>query len=186
MGHHGAVDPTAVDIHAVSVTPDHCHQCGAALGTCEFEGTELPWCADCELVLSRNPVPGVHVVVHDDERVLLLDEPIPQHEGVWSLPGGHARPDEGPRTAVLRELAEETGLRADPADLRLLTVVHAETPNVAYYLITYGLRRERTAGELTPEREGFEVGYRPLETVRSATDRIRENDRERIELAFEG
>ncbi|WP_227354096.1 NUDIX hydrolase [Haladaptatus salinisoli] len=180
------IDPESVDIDSVAVDPDHCHRCGAELGTRTFEGREYPWCAGCELVLSRNPVPGVHVVVHDDDSVLLLDEPIPQHEGVWSLPGGHAKYDEGPKRAVVRELEEETGLRADPSNLRFLTILHAEFPRVALCLITYALERSEVSGELTPEAEGFEAAFRPLREVRASPDRIRESDLERIEMAFEG
>ena len=174
-----------VDIDSVAVAPDHCHRCGAGVGTREFEGREYPWCAECELVLSRNPVPGAHVVVHDGDRVLLLDEPIPQHEGVWSLPGGHAKHDEGPKRAAVRELEEETGLRADTADLRFLTILHAELPRVAFYLITYAVERSRVSGELAPEAEGFEAAFLSIDTVRESPDRIRESDRERIEMALE-
>lgn len=175
----------ALDVDSVAVEPEHCHRCGAALGTREFEGREVPWCAECDLVLSRNPVPGVHVVVHDDESVLVLDEPIPQHEGVLSLPGGHARPDEGPREAGVRELAEETGLRADPDDLRYLTILHVEAPTVALYLVTYAVERADVAGDLTPEADGFEAEFRSLEDLRASPERIRDSDLERIELAFE-
>ncbi|WP_458186385.1 NUDIX hydrolase [Haladaptatus sp. NG-WS-4] len=179
----GELESVAID--SVAVAPDHCHRCGAEVGTCEFEGREYPWCSECELVLSRNPVPGVHVVVHDDEYVLVLDEPIPQHEGVLSLPGGHARYDEGPKEAVVRELEEETGLRADPSDLRFLTILHAEFPGLAYYLITYALERSNVSGELTPEAEGFEAAFRPLQEIEASPDRIRDSDLERIEMAFE-
>ncbi|WP_440009588.1 NUDIX hydrolase [Halomicrococcus sp. SG-WS-1] len=178
------VDIESVDIDSVAVDPDHCHRCGAAVGSCEFEGREHPWCSECELVLSRNPIPGVHVVVHDDDHVLLLDEPIPQHEGVWSLPGGHAKYDEGPKRAAVRELEEETGLRADPPDLQFLTILHAERSRVAFYLITYALERSGVSGELTPEAEGFEATFLSIETVRASPDRIRDSDLERIEMAL--
>ncbi len=36
----------------------------------------------------------------------------------WDIPKGIAEPGESPRAAALRELAEETGLRADPEQLR--------------------------------------------------------------------
>lgn len=130
--------------------------------------------------------PGVHAVVHDGTEVLLLDEPIPQHEGLWSLPGGHAEYDEGPKRALLRELAEETGLRADPADLDLLTVVHAEFPDAGLCLLTYELARTRTSGDPTPEAEGFEAAFWPLADVRASPDRTRDADLERIEMAVEG
>lgn len=178
-------DIASVNIDSVAVEPDHCHRCGTALGTCEFEGHEHPWCSNCELVLSRNPVPGIHVIVHDDDHVLLLDEPIPQHECVLSLPGGHARHDEGPKQALVRELEEETGLHAKPSDLDFLTILHAELPNVALYLITYTLHRSHVTGDLTPEAEGFEATFHPIEDILSS-DRIRDSDKNRIQLALEG
>lgn len=179
------LDFDSYDIDSVVVEPDHCHRCGAALDTCLFEGNEHPWCSECELVLARNAVAGVNVVVHDDENVLLLDEKIPQHEGIWSLPGGYARHDEGPTEVGVRELAEETGLDANPDDLSFLTILHAEFPHTALYLITYGLERSKVSGELTPEGEGFEAAFRPLSEVRASPDRIRDSDLDRIELAFE-
>jgi len=84
------------DFQTVAVEPDYCQRCGRALEMGEFDGYEAKWCPDCEAVISRCPVPGAHVVVHDDENALVLDEPIPQHDGVLSLPGGYARHDEHP------------------------------------------------------------------------------------------
>lgn len=179
------LDVDAYDIDSVAVPPDYCHRCGGELAACTVEGRELPWCPDCELALARQPVPGVHVVVHDGERVLVLDEPIPQHEGLLSLPGGHAQPHEGPRVAVARELEEETGLRVDPADLSFVTILHAEFPGLAYYLITYAAPRSATTGALRPEAEGFRAEFRRVAELRASPDRIRENDLERIALALE-
>lgn len=177
------VDPS--NLAAVAVEHDHCHECGTEVGTREFQGRDRGWCPECDLIFMRKPVPGSHVVVHDGENVLLLDEDIPQHEGLWSLPGGYAEHDEGPKETAVRELEEETGLRADPADLTYLDILHAEFPHVALYLIAYELDRADVTGELTPEFEGFEVGFHPVEEVRSSPDRIRDTDLERIEMALD-
>jgi ADP-ribose pyrophosphatase YjhB (NUDIX family) len=184
MGETEPIEPD--DIDSVAVEPDCCHRCGTAVEFREWEGRETPWCPNCDVVLSRNPVAGVHVVVHDEERVLVLDEPIPQHEGLLSLPGGFAKPGEGPKEAGLRELEEETGLRGDPADLRFLTVHHAETPDAALYLLTYALRRSDVAGRPTPEFDDGEARFEPIADLGASPDRIRDSDLKRIELAFDG
>ncbi|MFJ6792879.1 NUDIX hydrolase [Streptomyces sp. NPDC091268] len=58
------------------------------------------------------------VVVAPDGRVLLGRA----HDGHWELPGGKVDPGEGFEQAAARELAEETGLRVAPRDIRILAV----------------------------------------------------------------
>jgi 8-oxo-dGTP diphosphatase len=47
------------------------------------------------------------IVLSSDEHVLLVEH---RKLGCWLYPGGHIDPDEDPVQAVLREVAEETGL----------------------------------------------------------------------------
>ncbi|MFC3505039.1 NUDIX hydrolase [Micromonospora krabiensis] len=59
------------------------------------------------------------LLVDADDRVLLFagfDPARPEHR-YWFTPGGGLRPGESPAVGAVRELAEETGLRLDPAAL---------------------------------------------------------------------
>jgi 8-oxo-dGTP diphosphatase len=60
----------------------------------------------------------VGAVVHDDRgRLLLVRRANPPAQGLWSIPGGRVEPGEDDATAVVREVAEETGLDVVPERL---------------------------------------------------------------------
>ncbi len=95
------------------------------------------------------PVPAVSAAVFRDGKVLLAQRSKPPLTGIWSLPGGHVEPGEKVRAAVVRELAEETGIEADIlgiADVVDVILRHDEGTIRAHYIIAvfYGLWR---AGE---------------------------------------
>ncbi len=54
-------------------------------------------------------VPSVAAVIHDDDGRLLLQEKASGE--AWSLPAGAIEPGETPEEAIIREVAEETGLK---------------------------------------------------------------------------
>lgn len=58
------------------------------------------------------PVPSVCVgaVAIDDGRLLLVRRRNEPGQGTWSVPGGRVEPGETVQEAVVRELAEETGI----------------------------------------------------------------------------
>jgi len=67
---------------------------------------------------------GVAARVEDDRHRILLVQMAPKAAWTskWTVPGGGAEPGETPRQAIVREVAEETGVRL--RDLRLWRVYH--------------------------------------------------------------
>jgi ADP-ribose pyrophosphatase YjhB (NUDIX family) len=79
-------------------------------------------------------VPCVGALVYDDAgRILLVRRAAPPAQGLWSVPGGRVEPGEDGEQAVVREVAEETGLEV-VAD-RLVGSVVRDAPDGAIYVI---------------------------------------------------
>jgi mutator protein MutT len=88
----------------------------------------------------------VGALVYDDQhRLLLVQRGHAPDQGLWSLPGGRVEPGETDGAAVVREVAEETGLTVTVGEL--VGSVEREGPNGRLYLIR-DYRAEPVSGEL--------------------------------------
>jgi len=74
-------------------------------------------------------------VVWRESRVLLIRRRKPPYEGQWSIPGGRVRPGETLAGAALRELKEETGVRARLSGM--IDVFESITQYGHYVMIDY-------------------------------------------------
>ena len=79
----------------------------------------------------------VHILVKRGAEVLFLQRKNTGYrDGFFSLIGGHVEQNEPAHDAAARELAEETGLRIDPARFRLVHVLQkfAASPRLSFFL----------------------------------------------------
>ena len=96
------------------------------------------------------PRAAASAAVFQDGMVLLARRAKPPLAGIWSLPGGHIEPGEKAREAAMRELHEETGVKADLmgiVDVKDVILRRDDGSLRAHYVITafYGVWLSGTA-----------------------------------------
>jgi 8-oxo-dGTP diphosphatase len=82
----------------------------------------------------RPQIPCVGAVVHDAGRILLVQRANPPDAGLWSIPGGRVEPGEDDADAVVREVAEETGLQVSAEEV--VGRVERPAPGGGLFVIT--------------------------------------------------
>jgi len=88
-------------------------------------------------------LPVVAAVLADADGCVLLQRRPPgkPHAGLWEFPGGKIDAGELPEAALVRELAEELGIAADPAGLEPVTFASVAGEGHHLVLLLYRVRR---------------------------------------------
>lgn len=95
-----------------------------------------------------------------DGRVLLVRRGKPPLEGRWSIPGGTVELGETLEQALVREMAEETGLEVEP--LEVLTVfdrIQREGGEVAFHHVIVDYLCRRVSGAARAGSDALEVAW---------------------------
>jgi len=104
------------------------------------------------------PKVDVRGVVFRDDKILLVRE---TQDGLWTLPGGWADPNESPSESVTREISEESGFNTRA--LKLLAVFdrskHGHTPLHPFHVYKILIRCEIESGAPRPSLETLEVAF---------------------------
>ena len=118
-----------------------------------------PTCPNCGFVFYRNPAPAAGVVLASPAGVLMVRRKFEPARGAWCLPAGFMEYGESPERCAMRELREETGIRAR---LTGLFGVYAgfDDPRVRAVLILY--TAERIGGRLQAGDDAVEAAFWPL------------------------
>jgi 8-oxo-dGTP diphosphatase len=110
-------------------------------------------------------VPCVGALVHDDAgRLLLVRRRNEPGAGLWSVPGGRVERDEDDAAAVVREVAEETGLVVDVGDMVGEVLRHGPGG------VTYAIRDYRCTvreGRLVAADDATDAGWVSAADLRS-------------------
>ena len=106
-------------------------------------------------------VGAVALLQHDDGKVLFVDQ---RHSGGWALPGGLLRRGECPDDAVVREVAEEVGVRLETSGLPVpVAAVNARLRRVDLVYVMAAPKDARPHQE--DEAEVRRVGWYPLDAL---------------------
>lgn len=107
------------------------------------------------------PTPCVGVIVFRENQVLLIQRGTAPRKGEWSIPGGRIEPGESESEAALRELTEETSIRA--ALLGKVAVIPANFEGFDYILHDYAARWE--AGEPIAGDDAAQAKFIPMADI---------------------
>jgi len=104
------------------------------------------------------PKVDVRGVVFREEKILLVQE---AQDGLWTLPGGWADPNESPSESVTREVREESGFATRA--VKLLAVFdrakHNHVPLHPFHVYKLFIRCEIESGEARPSMETLDVAF---------------------------
>lgn len=99
-------------------------------------------------------------IVHDEiGRLLLIRRRNEPGRGRWSLPGGKVEPGETDSTAVIREVAEETGLAVTPGKIvgRVELVAPGPPDGQVYDVVDYHC--QRVSGTVRPGDDADQAAW---------------------------
>ena len=95
-------------------------------------------------------------LVYEADKLLLcrISSQLPRWVGQWTLPGGGVEFGEHPDRAVVREVAEETGLRVRALSVAAVNSLYEAVDDDEFHGVRLLYRAELLGGELRHELDG--------------------------------
>ena len=108
----------------------------------------------------RAPVRVVSVLLRREEAVLLVKRGNPPYAGLWAFPGGKVRVGESPPAAAMRELFEETGVRAVlGGKIETIEIVRREGERAVHHFVLEVFAADWVAGEPAAADDAADAGW---------------------------
>jgi len=101
--------------------------------------------------------PASSAIVIDGDRYLLIRRAHPPAQDLFAFPGGRAEPGETPAETALRELEEETGLKAD--NPRLFATYELPGKTGGGYFLSVFLVDCQERGDIRALDDALEAGW---------------------------
>ncbi|MBI3119369.1 MAG: NUDIX domain-containing protein [Candidatus Hydrogenedentes bacterium] len=136
-----------------------CGTCGRELIAAHDGQSERPHCPACRRFYYRNPVPATCCFVRRAaDELLFAQRSVHPCRGDWTLPGGFVELGETTEEAALRELREETNLRASRA--RLIGVSTKQSPvSGAIMVLGYLIEEWESEAEMRPDTDAMDLRF---------------------------
>lgn len=108
-----------------------------------------------------HPLPGALAVVTRGGKALLVRRGTEPNLGIWGFPGGLIEIGESPAQAAIRELAEETGITAEPGPVLEIFDAVTRDPDgrVIYHFLLVAVLCRWVTGEGIAGDDAAEIGW---------------------------
>ena len=115
----------------------------------------------------RQPVPGVGVVIVDQQnRLLIVQRGQGAGAGLWAVPGGRIQWGETGRDAARREVREETGLDVEVGDVAWVGEAMGPGNPAAWHFTLVDYWGKVKGGNLKAGDDAADVRWVPLQEIR--------------------
>lgn len=137
----------------------YCGTCGQELVILHDGQSDRPHCTICRRFYYRNPVPATCCFVcRAPGELLFAQRAVHPCKGEWTLPGGFVELGETTEEGALRELREETNLRATRA--RLLGVSTRQSPiSGAIMVLGYVIDEWEGEEDMRPDSDAMDLRF---------------------------
>lgn len=126
-------------------------------------------CYSLTQIAPVRPIVATIATVFKQDHVLLVRRRNPPDAGRWGFPGGKMEPGESIHAAALRELAEETGIRAKAQ--QVFTAVdafdHGDDGTLRYHYVLVAVLCEWLDGDPVAGDDALEARWIPMDALHS-------------------
>ncbi|AGK61872.1 ADP-ribose pyrophosphatase [Archaeoglobus sulfaticallidus PM70-1] len=114
------------------------------------------------------PMVGVGAVIIQNGKVLLVKRANEPNKGYWSVPGGLVRVGESLRSALAREVKEETGLEIEIGDVACVSEEIIGNGEVRFHYVIIDFFSEIKGGEPKAGSDALEVRWFDINSIDSS------------------